>query len=172
MDVLPNLRALPTPKSCPALNEADCERWRVNTRRCRWLTGSATCKAGPLVDCTLSPPPPSPPEPALPSQFYYVELQPGTGLCSNECPLASDGVCDDGGGGAAYSDCPYATDCADCHERLPSICSNTCYFHVLVTSGSNRQQPPRAFSRTHRPDFAASPRRALPRCCLATAGPS
>jgi len=120
---------LPTPKSCPALIASECERWRVNSLRCRWLDGEATCKARDLIDCFVSPPPPLPPEPLLPARFYYVELNPGEGLCDNACALAADASCDDGGPGAAYGDCPYGTDCDDCDERLLSICSNTCYFH-------------------------------------------
>jgi len=45
--------------------------------------------------------------------------------CSNDCPsaplFASDGFCDDGGDGAAYSNCEIATDCMDCGPR----CSDT-----------------------------------------------
>ena len=42
--------------------------------------------------------------------------------CFNTCPghpeFADDGVCDDGGPGAVYSNCPYGTDCADCSARF------------------------------------------------------
>ena len=40
--------------------------------------------------------------------------------CTDECVFALDGVCDDGGPGAELVDafCEYATDCADCGERI------------------------------------------------------
>ena len=53
-------------------------------------------------------------------------------LCSNDCVdprrsndlsiYASDGTCDDGGEGAAYSACELGTDCEDCggHRCAPS----------------------------------------------------
>ena len=37
--------------------------------------------------------------------------------CSNECNLANDGDCDDGGSGSEYSSCQAGTDCADCGQR-------------------------------------------------------
>ena len=40
------------------------------------------------------------------------------------CLSVNDGVCDDGGPGAEYSDCAYGNDCAvismDSHHTLPS----------------------------------------------------
>ena len=45
-------------------------------------------------------------------------LQVGPG-CDNSCGgYAFDGTCDDGGVGARYSLCSFATDCKDCGERL------------------------------------------------------
>ena len=133
LEVLLNLRELPVPRSCPALGEADCHQWRMNNLRCAWIaragSGSGTCKAGGEINCNISPPPPLPPNPELPSHFNFVEMAAGQGLCENSCPLASDGACDDGGPGALFTDCPYGTDCTDCEERLPSFCSNTCVFH-------------------------------------------
>jgi subtilisin-like proprotein convertase family protein len=38
-------------------------------------------------------------------------------LCTNTCGYASDGDCDDGGTGSAYSVCNLGTDCADCGTR-------------------------------------------------------
>ena len=38
-------------------------------------------------------------------------------ICDNTCPFNNDGVCDDGGEGAAYDVCQYGSDCADCGER-------------------------------------------------------
>lgn len=43
--------------------------------------------------------------------------------CNDECPSASDGVCDDGGPGAINYKCGYATDCNDCGEREKFVCS-------------------------------------------------
>lgn len=42
------------------------------------------------------------------------------GACMDTCPWAFDGVCDDGGPGAVYADCPMGTDCADCGPRSES----------------------------------------------------
>ena len=39
-------------------------------------------------------------------------------VCSNTCYYSSDGLCDDGGSGAEYSDCASGTDCVDCGPRL------------------------------------------------------
>lgn len=41
---------------------------------------------------------------------------PGTS-CSNECPFAGDGACDDGGPGSEFDLCPLGTDCDDCGQR-------------------------------------------------------
>merc|ERR1712232_910273 len=46
------------------------------------------------------------------------------GGCENTCDHSNDGVCDDGGAGATYSDCIYGTDCADCGNRTG--CDDTC----------------------------------------------
>ena len=40
--------------------------------------------------------------------------------CSNTCYAASDGDCDDGGSGSAYSGCSLGTDCVDCGSRASS----------------------------------------------------
>ena len=53
-------------------------------------------------------------------QNHYIE--PGkdsSELCSDSCPDAIDGICDDGGYGAQYSVCEPHTDCTDCGYRLP-----------------------------------------------------
>ncbi len=52
-------------------------------------------------------------------------------LCSEECPHAGDGVCNDGGPGASHWDCTYGTDCSDCGVRGwtadgEPVCSNDC----------------------------------------------
>jgi len=47
--------------------------------------------------------------------------EPSTLLCAETCignpQWASDGFCDDGGTGSAYTDCQYGTDCSDCGPR-------------------------------------------------------
>ena len=47
--------------------------------------------------------------------------EPSTLLCAETCignpQWASDGICDDGGPGSAYTDCQYGTDCSDCGPR-------------------------------------------------------
>lgn len=50
----------------------------------------------------------------------YIEslwLNMGLEACSNSCPYANDGECDDGGPGAQYAECTLGTDCADCGPR-------------------------------------------------------
>jgi len=46
-----------------------------------------------------------------------------TAGCSNACigypSYSSDGYCDDGGPGAAFSSCQLGTDCTDCGSRAP-----------------------------------------------------
>lgn len=37
--------------------------------------------------------------------------------CENTCSFARDGVCDDGGSGASFTECTLGTDCADCGTR-------------------------------------------------------
>ena len=91
--------------------------------------------SGERLNCETSPPPPAPPLPELPensaeaiaSRVYHAA--PGVALCANVCPLAFDGTCDDGGTGAAFTDCSYGSDCEDCGEREHVICSDTCFFH-------------------------------------------
>jgi hypothetical protein len=51
----------------------------------------------------------------------------GPTICTNTCPHADDGECDDGGPNSLYSICAYGTDCNDCGPRPPIPgCSNTC----------------------------------------------
>ena len=62
-----------------------------------------------------SPPSPSPPPPIMPS------APPGF-TCSNSCNglHTSNGICDDGGEGAEWSNCPLGQDCMDCGVRYIS----------------------------------------------------
>lgn len=46
----------------------------------------------------------------------------GGSNCTNTCPYAYDGECDDGGPGSLTSLCPCATDCADCGSRTQADC--------------------------------------------------
>ncbi len=49
--------------------------------------------------------------------------------CTNSCPTAFDGECDDGGPGSLYSICDLGSDCADCGPRVAGgggLCTNTC----------------------------------------------
>jgi len=39
-------------------------------------------------------------------------------VCTNTCPTARDGECDDAGGDSAYDTCSLGTDCADCGSRV------------------------------------------------------
>lgn len=94
-----------------------------------------SCTAGARINCDASPPPSPPPLPELPelsgeaiaAREYHAA--PGADLCANLCPLAFDGTCDDGGTGAAFTDCSYGSDCADCGARGHVICSDTCFFN-------------------------------------------
>ena len=48
----------------------------------------------------------------------------GVSVCENTClsgagEVGTDGVCDDGGPGAATSSCGYGSDCQDCGDRIP-----------------------------------------------------
>ena len=68
--------------------------------------------------CLPSPQPRQPPQPpVVPPPSPPAPLPPGC-VCDDTCPghaeLASDGVCDDGGEGAEFSDCVPGTDCTDC----------------------------------------------------------
>jgi hypothetical protein len=40
-----------------------------------------------------------------------------TPVCTDSCPYAGDGECDDGGPGSAYNVCEQGTDCSDCGRR-------------------------------------------------------
>ena len=76
-----------------------------------------SCPTTGAQACSASSPPPRASPPPLPSAM---------GLCTNTCILyASDGVCDDAGPGAEYSDCSIGTDCNDCGPR----------WYFAVTSG-------------------------------------
>jgi hypothetical protein len=46
-----------------------------------------------------------------------TEDRPG---CTDTCPYAYDGVCDDGGPGSQYAVCELGTDCTDCGPREPT----------------------------------------------------
>ena len=75
-----------------------------------------------------APPPPSDvasPPPALTEA-----------TCLNTCSYASDGDCDDGGPGAAYSSCGGGTDCADCGPR-----GSTSFASTAATTGSTSANP-------------------------------
>ena len=49
-------------------------------------------------------------------------------LCSETCGHRDEGVCEDGGEGSKYSDCPLGTDCKDCGPRFDwgTDCFNSC----------------------------------------------
>lgn len=110
LDVLRNLRELPVPRSCVALSHGECELWRMNSRRCKWVSIDAgdgsdqqhgACKAGEPLNCHVSPPPSAPPAPEPPASELYAaavaasaEVSPGDGICNNVCPFSKDGVRD------------------------------------------------------------------------------
>ena len=96
-----------------------------------------------LVAAQSPPPAPQPPPPGC--------------TCSNTCHpantnldiQASDGLCDDGGPGAEWADCPYGTDCADCGMRCgpmpppepptppPPPLTTPCYCATMVVSSTD-----------------------------------
>eukprot|EP00966_Prymnesium_polylepis_P329473 7385162-Prymnesium_polylepis.1 len=47
--------------------------------------------------------------------------------CSESCQYSADGECDDGGPGAAFSDCAFGSDCTDCGQRN-GLCSEDCEY--------------------------------------------
>jgi len=42
-------------------------------------------------------------------------------LCTGTCAFAFDGVCDDGGPGAAFVECDLGTDCSDCGQTTVNL---------------------------------------------------
>lgn len=48
-------------------------------------------------------------------------------LCSDECLIAGDGVCADGGDDSVLAFCEYGTDCSDCGPRRPDDCVPQCH---------------------------------------------
>ena len=44
--------------------------------------------------------------------------EPGTEICTDECPYANDGDCDDGGPDSDYAVCRFGSDCGDCGVRI------------------------------------------------------
>ena len=71
------------------------------------IFGTDCFDCGPRT--ATAPPRPPPPPPAR-----------SVG-CSNTCYAFGDGYCDDGGGGAEYSECAGGTDCTDCGPRDMSV---------------------------------------------------
>jgi len=113
--------AVPPPswcfEQCPYASDGVCDDGGPGA-----VTGS--CRLG--YDCTdcglrtiLPPSPPPPPEPVQPPP--PPPLTPT--WCTNTCPTASDGWCDDGGtflsGGSqsVFNSCALGTDCIDCGPR-------------------------------------------------------
>ena len=102
---------------------ANNHRW--NDIDCEAYTRKYVCRAY----MPPSPPSPSPPPPpSRPPRPPSPPLSPGC-TCFNNCRLtgtgldlqSSDGVCDDGGPGSEWADCPYGTDCQDCGPRCGAM---------------------------------------------------
>ena len=73
------------------------------------------------------------------SQTFPPPSPPAPFVCSNTCRYANDNDCDDGGPGAEYAICDFATDCADCQRQqyqtfpppsppTPFACTDTCVY--------------------------------------------
>ena len=78
--------------------------------------------APPEDDPDKDPPPPLPEEPPPsedppPPSEDPMDPPPSGGACSNDCPWAFDGECDDGGRGSMCRLCALGSDCADCGAR-------------------------------------------------------
>ena len=82
---------------------------------CDYGTDCDDC--GPRPFQPPSPPPPSPPpvppRPAVPPMVC-------TNACGGNGLIPGNGICQDGGPGSEFSECPYGTDCDDCGLRVPS----------------------------------------------------
>lgn len=76
---------------------------------CPYATDCADCGSRPHLPPAAPSPPPLPPPPPI---------WPGREVCADTCAYASDSDCDDGGPGAEFEICPYASDCADCGSRV------------------------------------------------------
>jgi hypothetical protein len=64
------------------------------------------------------PPPDEPPPPDDPPPGGDVpDPDPLDAACTDACPWANDGVCDDGGPGSRYCVCALGSDCSDCGIR-------------------------------------------------------
>ena len=129
-----------------------------NSGQCVCDNGYVPDGAGNCVIDTGNPEPEPEPEPAeqcppnssgIPPNCFCDEgfipsadgtscvIEGGTGnpLCNDDCLLANDGVCEDGGEGSLLTLCDYGSDCSDCGSRESSgggdgmtICTNTCTF--------------------------------------------
>ena len=120
--------------TCHYAGDGDCDDGGAGGEysQCFPCTDCADC--GPRAYCHFNPPSPSPPPPA--------PGPPGTGTCVDSCRYASDGDCDDGGGGSEFTACSACTDCTDCGPRahcegfIPSppgppglgFCDNSCRY--------------------------------------------
>ena len=89
-----------------------------------WDCDGMTAPTQPPPSPAIPPSPPTPPSsPPLPTSPCPSPppIPPPPIHCDNSCDEVgwmSDGVCDDGGPGADFSQCPYGTDCDDCGTRL------------------------------------------------------
>lgn len=86
--------------------------------------GAAYYPATPPPSPSTPPSPPSPPLPPKsppPPPPHPPPTPPPPETCSNTCGdsgWTDDGACDDGGDGAEFDSCVFATDCDDCGPRL------------------------------------------------------
>ena len=51
--------------------------------------------------------------------------------CTDDCPYADNGICDDDGPGALTARCSIGTDCTDCGQRLLEGCAPGCYAFMM-----------------------------------------
>ena len=107
--------------TCVHANDGECDDGGPGAmyQDCELGTDCADCGARGEETPTPDPGMPSDPNPN-PGTPSDPGMNPGTPPpvhCSNECPHAYDGQCDDGGPGSMCSICTYGTDCADCGAR-------------------------------------------------------
>ena len=88
---------------CGYTGDGDCDDGGPGAEFASCSLGTDCTDCGPRV-MPLAPPPQPPHQPSVCSD--------GPG-----CTFTSDGWCDDGGPGAAFTHCPLGTDCTDCGPR-------------------------------------------------------
>ena len=107
-----------TRDQCFSATADTCETWAdayVGKGADAWC-----CMSSAAVESNcFSAYPPAPPQTPVPMPPPPSSPPTAPQVCENSeyCSYLDDGVCDDGGDNAQYSDCDYGTDCSDCGSR-------------------------------------------------------